>query len=129
MFMSLISALRNIWFYIVAKKSKKNKLSTLLLFATVAIITGTFSYQDSFSIIPILANITSTYSIWQDDVKKYRSLAIPVSICFIVYAIHVNSLFSIVMELILLIIEIISVVEYNYRNRFNDIGSENYEKI
>lgn len=126
MFMSLISASRNILFYRYAKKNMNNKFITLIFFSSFAIITGIYSYQDLFSFISILANILSTYSIWQDNINKYRLYAIPVSFCFIVYAVHINSIFSLVIELILLIIEIISVMGINCNNNFR---SDSYEKI
>ena len=110
MFMSLISASRNILFYYNAKKRKKNKLSILILFAGVAVVAGIYSYEDFFSILSMSANILSTYSIWQDDVRKYRILAIPVSICFILYAFRIRSLFSIIVEFVLLIVEIVSII-------------------
>ena len=100
MLMSLISAIRNIWFYKNAKKNINNNNKTLLLFVTLAICMGIYSYQDWFSIISITANVLSTYSIWQDDVKKYRLIAIPVSLCFIIYAIHINSILSLIMEIV-----------------------------
>ena len=69
------------------------------------------------------ANMLSTYSIWQDDVKTYRILAIPVSICFLIYAIRINSVIAAIIETILLVTEIISVIIYNKKI----VGSELYE--
>lgn len=109
--MTLISITRNIWFYINAKNNKKNSRLVLIILVLIAVISGTLSYQDIFSISSILANILSTYSIWQDNVKIYRYLAIPVSFSFIAYAIHINSTFSIITEIVLLIIEIIGIID------------------
>lgn len=117
MYMTLISASRNIMFYYNAKKGKRNKLGFLLFFVGIAIVAGVYSYDDFFSILSMFANILSTYSIWQDDVYKYRRLAIPVSICFILYAFRINSIFSIVVECILLIVEVTSIIGIKYEKK------------
>ena len=126
MLMSLISASRNILFYYNAKKGRRNSLGILLLFGGVALLAGIFSYEDFFSILSMSANMLSTYSIWQDDVHKYRLLAIPVSICFILYAIHIHSLFSIIVEFILLIVEIASIISIKCEEKK---GNDCYEKV
>ncbi len=109
--MNLVSITRNIWFYINAKRKKKNSKFVLIALIALGLVSGIMSYQDGFSIVSISASIMSTYSVWQDDVKTYRFLALPVSACFIIYGLHINSLFSIVTEILLLIIEIIGVID------------------
>ena len=126
MLMSLISASRNILFYFNAKKGKKNRLSVLLFFAGIALVAGFYSYEDVFSILSMSANILSTYSIWQDDVYKYRLLAVPVSICFILYAIRIQSVFSIIVEFVLLIVEIVSIISIRYEKKE---GLDCYEEV
>jgi len=124
MIMSLISATRNIYFYLYAKNNKKNKLFSLILFTSFATISGIICYQDTFSLVSIGANMISTYSIWQDNIKKYRVLAIPVSLGFIIYAIHINSIFSLIMELVLLGIEIIGILNIQYNCDKKLVGDE-----
>ena len=129
MIMSLISATRNIYFFFYEKNKNRNNLFSLILFIIVEIISGIICYQDYFSLVSIAANIISTYSIWQHDIKKYRILAIPVSIGFIIYAIHINSIFSLIMELILLCIEIVGVFSIKYSYNKKIVGNDNYEKL
>ncbi len=111
--MTAISAARNVWFFVNAKRDVDNSLFTLILFVGVAIVSGITSYQDVFSIVSIVASCISTYSVWQHNTGIYRWLAIPVSVCFIIYAIHINSIFSLITEFGLLIVEIIGVIRYN----------------
>ena len=129
MVLTLISALRNIYFFFYEKNNKKNNLFSLILFILIALISGIICYQDYFSFVSIGANIISTYSIWQHNIKKYRILAIPVSIGFIVYAIHINSIFSLIMELFLLGIEIIGVFSIQYSYNKSIVGNDNYEEL
>lgn len=115
--MTLISAARNVWFYFNAKKNRNNPKFSLMLFLLMAIIFGIISYQDTFSIISIIASLLSTYSIWQKNVKLYRILAVPVSVCFIIYAAHINSFLSILTECILLVIEIVGIIQYSSKTK------------
>lgn len=109
--MNIISIIRNIWFYINAKNNKKNNLIVLIVLIVLAIIFGAISYSNIFSIIPVIASILYTYSIWQDNVKTYRWLALPISALWITYNICSKSIFGIIAELILLIVEIIGIIK------------------
>ena len=124
MVMSLISACRNIYFYYYAKRNKRNNYFSLIFFMMFAFISGIIFYQDYISIVSMSANMLSTYSIWQDNVVKYRILAIPVSLGFIIYAIHISSIFSLIMELFLLGIELIGVFSLKYSCCKNKVGDD-----
>lgn len=109
--MTLISAIRNVWFYINAKRSRQNSEWVLMILFLITIISGMTSYQDIFSMVSISASLMSTYSVWQDDVKKYKIIALVVSVCFIVYAVHIGSVFAIITELFLFAVELIAVIK------------------
>ena len=109
--MNIVSIIRNIWFYINVKKKKKNNIIVLISLSVIAIVFGLMSFKDIFSLLPIIATILYTYSIWQDEIKIYRWLAIPTSISWIIYNTYTNSIFAIISESILLIIEIIGIVK------------------
>ena len=110
-FMNIVSIVRSIWFYINAKNKKKNSTIVLIVLYIIAIILGVISFKNIFSIFPIIATMLYTYSIWQDDIKVYRWLAIPISISWIIYNTYSNTIFGIITESILLIIEIIGVIK------------------
>lgn len=109
--MNAVSIIRNIWFYINAKKKKKNSIIVLIVLFVITIILGLISFKNIFSIVPIIATLLYTYSVWQDDIKVYRWLAIPYSLSWIVYNVSANSIFGIITECILLVIEIIGVIK------------------
>ena len=107
--MNLVSISRNVFFYYNNKHSKENSIAVLIIIYIITIAFGIYSYQDLYSLVSIGSSMISTYSIWQKDVKKYRYLAVIVSIGFITYAIHINSLFAVVTEAFLLVVEIIGI--------------------
>ncbi len=106
---TLVSLIRNIIFYINSKKKQENSKLLLILLIIFALISGILSYQNIFSILLIIASVISTYSVWQDDVQKYKLLALPVGICYLVYGISINSIASIITETVLLIAVIVGI--------------------
>lgn len=110
--MNLVSISRNVFFYYNNQKGKENGIGVLIIIYLITIGFGIYSYQDFYSLVSIASSLLSTYSVWQKDVKKYRYLAFIVSIGFLVYAIHINSLFAVITESFLLVIEIIGIILY-----------------
>ena len=107
--MNLVSIVRNIIFFRHEINNKENSKLFLLILFIIIIIFTIFSYKDYFSLISMFASMISTYSIWQKNHVLYKVLAVVVSICFIIYAIHINSLFAILTEVLLLLAEIIGL--------------------
>lgn len=110
---NIISILRNVWFYNNSKKKKKNSIWVLIVLAIITIISGLFSYASWYSILPIIATILFTYSIWQDNIKHYRYLAIPISLMWIVYNYCYFSIIGVISECVLLIFEILGIIKHN----------------
>lgn len=109
--MNIVSIIRNIWFYINAKSNKKNNIWVLIVLCILAITFGIITYDNIFSIIPILATILFTYSVWQDNTKTYRWLSLPISALWLSYNIIFKSTFGIIAELVLLSFEIVGIVK------------------
>lgn len=68
----IISTIRCIVFYYYDKKKLKPALSVLLLFEIVAIVSGVLSWQNIWSLIPIVVTVVFTYGLWQDNIKITR---------------------------------------------------------
>lgn len=69
---AVINVVRCIIFYYYKKKNKKPSIIFLTIFIIVAIVSGILTWQNGFSIIPIIATIVFTYGLWQDNVKVTR---------------------------------------------------------
>ena len=66
---SIINIIRCCIFYIYKKKNMKPSVTFLAIFILVAIASGIWTWQNIFSVIPIIAAIVFTYGLWQDNVK------------------------------------------------------------
>lgn len=69
---AFINVIRCIIFYYYKKKDKKPSLTFLIIFIICAIICGIVTWQNGYSIMPIIASVVFTYGLWQDDVKITR---------------------------------------------------------
>ncbi len=69
---SVINAIRCIVFYYYKKKEMKPSLIILIIFEMIAIISGIFTWQNIWSLIPIIVTVIYTYGLWQDNVTVIR---------------------------------------------------------
>lgn len=123
--MNLVSFIRNLWFYRNSKMNKKNSEAVLYTLFIISSVSCIFTYDDVFSLVSLTASLLSTYSIWQDNVKLYKFISIPVSICFIIYAVSLNSVVAIVTEAVLLVTEITAIAKLRIENKKVDYCLDN----
>lgn len=104
--MSLIAVVRNILF----ANKKLNKVDSLIITILLIVLLSLYTYQNLFSLLPIMATILYSLSVWQDNSKLYKIFGIPIEICWLSYHIYVKSLFGIILETFLFISVIIGVI-------------------
>lgn len=116
---NIINIIRCIWYYLNAKLNRKKDYISLSV-CLVLLITFSIIFANSwFDTFAIVAGILITYSLWQDRIVIYRWLMILCSICWIFYAIHIMSLFSIIGESCLLAVAINSVLHYYIVDKYD----------
>ena len=107
--MTLVSIGRNVFFYYNHVKEKENGITVLIIIYIIIIGFGIYSYQDIYSLVSMSASMISAYSAWQKNVRLYHYLAVVVSILFIIYGIHIHSLFAVITEAFLLLVELVGL--------------------
>jgi len=118
--MNVINIIANIWFYINEKKQRRNGLIVLIVLLLLVIIFGILSFEDVFSLIPIIATLLFIYSIWQDNTKVYKFIGLPKSVFWISYNIYLKSIFGVITEVTLLIFKIVGIAKH--RNEKKNSG-------
>ena len=114
--MVIIAILRNVLFIINEKKNgiskniTKNDIYMLIVIYILTIIFAMFTYDGFFSLMSVFATALYTYSVWQKNTKVYKWLGAPISIIWIIYNIHIKSLFGIILEIILMSSAIIGLI-------------------
>lgn len=106
--MLIIATIRNIVFFKLNKQeytfSYKLLLALLLL---VIIITGSFTYTNLFSLLPVFAIILYSIGVWQKSPKIYKLLSIPNCLLWVIYNLSVVSIVASIDEFVMLILSII----------------------
>lgn len=112
---SVINTIRCLVFYFFKKKNMKPSVIVLIIFEILAIISGSISWQNMWSLIPITVTVIYTYGLWQDNIKVIRITTGIVGFGWAVYDIVVRAYVGALQETSQLISAIIAL----YRNKEN----------
>lgn len=96
-----IGVIRNLLFYHNEKHAKENSKLILYAFCIITIILTVVFYQSLFDIFPCILSIIGVYSYWNTSTKVTRIGNLLISACYIVYAISIQSYFTIILEVYL----------------------------
>lgn len=106
---SILNTIRCLVFYFYKKKDMKPSLIVLIIFEVIAIISGIVSWQDMWSLIPIIVTVIYTYGLWQDNVKVIRITTGIVGAGWAIYNVVVKAFVGALQEIAQLISAIISL--------------------
>ena len=110
---SVINTIRCLVFYFYKKKDMKPSFVVLIIFEVVAIVSGIISWQNTWSLIPIIVAVIYTYGLWQDNVKVIRITTGIVGIGWAIYDVVVMAYVGAIQETTQFISAVISI----YKNR------------
>ena len=126
--MCLVSLIRNIIFEIDVKKNGESKeinkkdIIILIVLYVMIIASAIITYDGIFSLLSIIATMLFTYSVWQKNTITYKILGVPNEVIWILYNIYIKSLFSVILEIILLACCIIGyMIERKEKNKLTNI--------
>lgn len=114
--MAGVAMLRNIIFLIQNRKEKSEKITwidwiILGVLVAVSVVSAVFTYDGFLSLLSVFATMLYTLSVWQKNTKIYKFMGIPVSLLWIAYNIFIRSLFGILLEAALFVVEIIGIIK------------------
>lgn len=106
---AIINAIRCIVFYYYKKKNMKPSLIILIVFELFAIISGIYTWQNIWSIVPIIVTIIYTYGLWQDNVTVIRIASGIAGLGWTIYNLVVMAYVGAIQEMSQLISAIVSI--------------------
>lgn len=109
---SIIALLRNFLFIYNEKKGKSNPSWILVLFCLIAVVLTFVFYKSPVDVSPCILTLIGIFSYWCTNTKVTRLGNLMISVCYIVYAISLNSWFTIICEAYLVINTIIGYLKY-----------------
>lgn len=107
---SVISAIRNLIFY----KLKKSKILSVI-FILLYLIIGFVTYQDVFSLIPVLATIFYTIIINKNKENYLRIGLLITSLLWLIYNIYLLSYSGIIVQIINLFSSVLAMIKLDKR--------------
>lgn len=125
--MNVVSLLRNLLFYLVARFAKNSKFwdyFTLFLIYVLLIICTIFTFDGVFSLMATVATIAYTFAIWSKKKNNYKIFGLISSLCWIVYNIFIRSILGVVFETVMVICAIIGLIK-SIENKENNDKTEN----
>lgn len=111
-----IGLIRCFWFYFNETHNKKRDYISFGVINLLLLVLGIITFKTWVDILAMLAGFIFTYSIWQPKISIYKWSAIAVSACWIIHNLIYGSLFGVIAESILLIIEIIALIKFYVKN-------------
>ena len=120
---NLVMILPLIWYFFFNQRKRKIPIYVLILCEGVSIVCTLLSWANFISIFPLFASMTYIFATWQDNLLIYKWLSIVNTGLWNIYAILTFSPFTIVIESILLIVNIIALIT-EYRNNSAHLNQE-----
>ncbi|MBQ7352234.1 MAG: YgjV family protein [Clostridia bacterium] len=111
-----IGLIRGIWYFIDEKRNK-NSIVSMIICSLLILVGGIFTFARWFDAIALFAGVLYTYAIWQKSIVFYRWAGILGSLCFIVFNIFNKSLFGIICECGILVVEVIGICLFYYHKK------------
>ena len=109
----VVNTIRTIVFYYFKKKDMKPSVWVLIIFMIACIISGIVAWENIYSIIPVVAAIMYTYSMWQDNLKVFRIMAVIALIGWVTYNFVSMAYTGALTEIIHLTSAIVAIVRYD----------------
>jgi len=80
-----IVGVRNVVFYAYKKKLRKPSLAVLIIFLCALLAASVITWQNWWSLLPLLATSAKTYGTWQDNMTRLRITSLAGQSCMIAY--------------------------------------------
>lgn len=107
---SFLAIFRCYMFYQYDKNKKNKSLLILIIFVLLIILFGICSYDDIFSLIPIITAIMYSYGVWQNNLKRFRIIALIVPMCWFIYNIYVSAYIGMIATILEFISALVAII-------------------
>ena len=99
--------------YLYEKYNEKNKNLLAMIFIIILIIINVATFQNIFSVFPMIASVIVIISFLTDNENTIREIGVVAALCWLIYAIVYKSYVAIVFEVITFIATVIALIRNN----------------
>lgn len=111
----VIALVRNEIIILKEKNKKFNNIIVLIILLAIYLISGILTYENIFSVLPILAAMIYLYFVWNGNELKVKKIAFYCYFLWLIYNICVFSIAGIISNCVSIISTFIAV--YNEKNK------------
>ena len=108
---NLIGLFALITIYMFEKYKFKNKILVSMFFITLLLTVNIMTFQNIFSIFPMVASIIVIISFLENNENDIRGIGVLAAVCWLVYAIAYKSYIAIIFEIITFIDVVIAFLK------------------
>ena len=108
---SLLGLITLIIIYLFDKYNAKNKKLLIICIIPFVIVIALFTYQNIYSILPIIASAITIFSFTTSSENLIRGIGIVAAGCWLIYAVVYHSYVAIVFESIILVFVLIAYIK------------------
>ncbi len=113
----LIGMIRNITYFIFDKKGLKPNIIVLMIFIFLLVGAGIYTWENTTSLLPMIALIIWSVASWQDNTKYMRVAEIIICIMWIVYDLFVGAYAGCLTEFIIMTSATIGIVRHDVKKK------------
>jgi hypothetical protein len=117
--LNVVSVIRNIVYYQKQKHTWARHKGWLFLFMAVSIAAGILTWEDIFSLFPILGMVLGSLGFWLDNPTYVRRVTFPVSPLWITYNIVKGSYAGIITEIFVMSSIIVGMIRFDRQKKEN----------
>ncbi len=112
--MNLVGAFRSL---VYSNRNKKWASSIIwpILFSIGFLISGILTWENAFSVLPLIAMLMSSVVLWIEKPKINRIFSLPTSTCWLIYNIKTDSLAGIATEVFILTSIVIGIIRLDIK--------------
>lgn len=126
---SIINVVRCLVFYMFKKKGLKPSVIVLVLFEVVAVVSGAITWQNWWSIIPILMACIYTFGLWQDNTFVIKLSTGIVGAGWVVYNIVVRAYIGAVQQFAQFVSSVVAIAKDKIEQKKVDVSSSEKTQI
>ena len=115
---------RGVVFYWYKKQNKKPSVPILILFQGVVVISTIMSWQNIYSIIPLIVTTINTWGTWQDNMKYTRKTSLVAGAGWCIYNLAAQMYTGFMTEFVGMISTIIAIWRLDIREQPEQVEKE-----
>lgn len=122
MICNYIGAIRSVVYSFRNKSKIVDSIFCPIVFAIIFVISGIVTYQNIFSLLPIVAMFIASFVLWSPKTQQLRALTLPTSAMWLVYNAVSHSYVAVLTEVLNLISIIIGLIRFRNKKEVKKNG-------